>query len=132
MATIKWRESYATGIEQFDQEHQKIVTLINSMFEAIRDKKGIEDVTALLEELVKYTEYHFDNEEQAMEEANYSELPDHKAEHEKLKEESVNFQARLEKNFNNGAKDFYRFLREWLTEHILECDMKYSEYLSKK
>lgn len=129
MATIKWRESYSTGVEQFDNEHRKVVELINGMFEAIRDKQGLDEVKKMLEEVVNYTEYHFDNEEKAMEAANFPGLEEHKKEHDKLKLESLEFQARLEKDFSGEIKVFYRFLREWLTDHILECDMKYKDQL---
>ena len=44
MSVIKWRESYNTGIEQFDMEHHKIVELIDAMFAAIRDKSSKEVV----------------------------------------------------------------------------------------
>jgi hemerythrin len=130
MAVIKWRESYSTGVEQFDKEHHKLVELINAMFEVMRDKRELEAVEKLLDELITYTQYHFDNEEKAMEEASYPGLAEHREEHEKLKAEAVNFKSRLKEDVENGTKNFYIFLREWLTKHILECDMKYGEHLS--
>ncbi len=126
MSVIKWRDSYNTGVEQFDKEHHKIVELINEMFLAMRDKAGQDQVEKLLNEVVSYAGYHFDNEEKAMAESNFEELETHRQEHEKLKEETERFHGLLEEDFNNGTKIFYKFLREWLTNHILDCDMKYS------
>jgi hemerythrin len=130
MALIKWRESYSTGVEQFDKEHHKIIELINAMFELIRDKSDMETVEKLLDELLMYTQYHFDNEEKAMEETNYPGLVEHRDEHEKLKTEAVNFKSQLKEDSENGTKNFYHFLRDWLTKHILECDMKYAKHFS--
>jgi len=130
MAVIKWRESYNTGVDQFDQEHHKLVELINGMFEATRDKSELKTVEKLLDELVAYTGYHFDNEEKAMESVDYPGFAEHKKEHDKLKAEAVNFKTKLAEDLENGTRNLYRFLREWLTEHILECDMKYREHLS--
>lgn len=126
MAIIKWRESFSTGVEQFDQEHHKLVELINEMFLVLRNKADQEEVEKLLTELIAYTQYHFDNEEKAMEDANYPELTEHKKIHEALKTQALEFQDLLQEDLNNGTKKFYRFLRDWLTNHILECDMKYS------
>lgn len=126
MGTIRWRDSYSTGVKQFDDEHLKIVQLINAMFEAVRDKATESQINEILEELIAYTGYHFENEEKAMAEANFEELEQHRLEHEKLKSETLKFEKLLEDDLNNGTKKLYRFLREWLTEHILESDMKYS------
>lgn len=131
MNVIKWRDSYATGVEQFDREHHKIVELINAMFIAIRDQKSREEVEQLLDEVLSYTQYHFDNEEKAMRDTDYPDLEAHVAEHTKLKEDAAGFKALLEENFSSESKHFYRFLRDWLTEHILDCDKAYSGHLLK-
>lgn len=131
MAIIKWRDSYSTGVQQFDDEHHKIVELINDMFEMMRDKNDQAAVEKLLSEVITYTEYHFDNEEKILDERGYPELTQHKKEHEKLKAEVINFKEKLNNDFDNSYRELYKFLREWLTNHILECDMKYSEHLTK-
>ncbi len=40
MALIKWRDSYATGIPEMDDEHREIIDIINTLYEMIRDKKN--------------------------------------------------------------------------------------------
>jgi hemerythrin-like metal-binding protein len=129
MAVIKWRDSYNTGIDQFDKEHHKILELIDIMFMAIRDKSDKEITRKACNDVLSYTQYHFANEEQAMQEANYPELEEHIAEHVRLKNEAVRFQTIIDTNFPEGVNDFYRFLREWLVNHIEGCDMKYGPYL---
>ena len=130
MALIKWRESYCTGVEQFDMEHNKIVELVNAMYGAIRDKAPQEDVEKLLAEVITYTEYHFENEEKMMEDSGFDGLEEHRQEHQRLKEETKAFGKLLEEDFVTGTRELYRFLREWLMDHILECDMKYSGKLN--
>jgi hemerythrin len=129
MSVIKWRENYNTGIEQFDMEHHKIVELIDAMFTAIRDKSGKEVVVNVCNDLLSYTVTHFANEEQAMKAVNYPELAEHTAEHIRLKAEAGKFHATITNNFPEGTVEFYRFLREWLVEHIQDCDKKYTPYL---
>lgn len=130
MALIKWRESYSTGIEQFDKEHRKIVVLVNDMFEAVRDNATEEEISKILSEVISYTEYHFNNEEEAMAAANFDGLEEHRQEHENLKAEALKFKDLLDEDLKNGTKELYHFLREWLTNHILDTDMKYSGKLN--
>jgi hemerythrin len=132
MALIKWREGYNTGIAQFDNEHHKIVELINLMFEAVRDKSGKEVTEKVCNDAVAYTGYHFDNEEKAMQAAGYPGLEEQIAEHSRLKAEALRFQAMISTNFPEGTSEFYRFLRDWLIKHIQECDKKYGPYLQDK
>ena len=42
MTVIKWRDSYNTGVEQFDLEHHKILELIEVLYEAVR---GVSSIT---------------------------------------------------------------------------------------
>jgi hemerythrin len=37
---------------------------------------------------------------------------------------------KINADFPEGTTEFYRFLREWLVEHIQECDKKYGPYLN--
>lgn len=129
MTIIKWRDTYNTGVAQFDLEHHKIVELINIMFEVVRDKSGREATEKACNDVLEYTVYHFTNEEQAMQEANYPALEEHRAEHSRLKAEAAQFTTVIHDSFPAGTAEFYRFLREWLIEHIQECDNKYGPYL---
>jgi hemerythrin len=129
MTLIKWREGYNTGVSQFDNEHHKIVELINVMYTAIRDKSGKEVTENACNEILAYTRYHFDNEEKAMLEVNYPGIEEQLAEHSRLKAEALRLQAMIGANFPEGASEFYRFLRHWLIKHIQDCDKKYGPYL---
>lgn len=129
MAVIKWRDAYNTGVGQFDREHHKLIELIEMMHSAARDKSGKEVAEKACDELLAYTVWHFDNEEQAMAAVGYAELEAHRTEHSLLKQEAQNFQTRIASNFPDGVSDLYRFLREWLVSHILDCDKKYGPFL---
>lgn len=129
MSVIKWRESFNTGIEQFDEEHKKIVELVQGVFEAVKENRG-GDFEKVIQELVDYTGYHFTNEEQAMMADEYPEIEQHRKEHQKLMEQAANFQE-ISKDMNKEqVQKFYRFLRDWLLDHIINCDKKYGEYVA--
>jgi hemerythrin len=131
MAVIKWRDSYNIGVEQFDQEHHRIVELINLMFEAVRDKSGKEVVEKVCQDVLSYTEYHFANEEQALRAINYPDLEEQVTEHAKLRTEAKRLQEIIQARFPEGSVELYHFLREWLIQHILDSDKKYGSYLQQ-
>jgi hemerythrin-like metal-binding protein len=131
MSIIKWRDSYNIGVEQFDQEHHKIVELINLMFEVVRDKSGKEVVEKVCQDVLSYTEYHFANEEQALQTINYPDLEEQVAEHAKLRTEAKRLQEIINSSFPEGSVELYHFLREWLIQHILERDKKYGPYFQQ-
>lgn len=132
MSVIQWRESYNTGIEQFDREHHKIVELIEVLFTCVRDKRESSEIAEAIAELVQYTEYHFDNEEQSMKLADYPDLEAHKEEHKRLKEQALEFQAIGQTIEREKVTNFYHFLRAWLVDHIVGCDKKYGAFVAQK
>ena len=131
MAVIRWRESFATGVEQFDQEHKRLVALVNLMFEAIRDKRTEEVVAQASTELVAHAVEHFAHEEQAMEALAYSDIEAHKEEHAQLRAKAEQFHTRIAQKDPAAALEFYHFLREWLANHILESDKAYGPPLKQ-
>jgi hemerythrin len=131
MTVIKWLEGYNTEVAQFDREHHKLVELIDVMYRAVRDKEGKETAQRACTELIAYTIYHFENEELAMLAANYPELEAHKEEHRRLKAEVQVLEQRLDTSFPEAASELYRFLRQWLVNHIQDCDKRYGPYLKE-
>ena len=129
MAVIKWRDSYNTGVGIMDKEHKQLVDLIETMHEAIRDGATIETVGKVLTEMAEYTDVHFRTEEKLMEEYNYPDIDSHKKEHKKLIKEAESFSKKLAEHYPDGLQEFYKFLREWLVNHILDVDKKLGEFL---
>ena len=129
MVTIQWRNAYNTGVELFDQEHHKIVELINIMFAAILSKGEKEIFEKVCDDIIVYTEYHFAHEEKAMALVNYPGIEEHVADHKWLKQEAEKFQEVIKNNFPEGTKELYVFLRHWLIDHIQIVDKQYSSFL---
>jgi len=128
VALIKWRDSYSVGVDKFDQEHMLLVELINEMFTIVRDKGDVTTLTDAVEKLVDYTRGHFSDEEEALEKVNYPKLEEHKEIHANLLEQVVEFQEQIAAEGKDLRTDLYKFLRDWLINHILDEDMQYSEY----
>jgi len=132
MPLIKWRESYSVGVKKFDDEHKVLVELINDVFEVVRDKKSVDTLKESIAKLIEYTKIHFADEEEAMEKAAYPHLEEHRDIHANLLEQVMEFEEELHRGQDALRTDFYKFLREWLMNHILDEDKKYSTYLIQK
>jgi hemerythrin len=53
MYIIQWRDSYNTGVDQFDREHHKIVELIDVLFTCVRDQRESSEMTQAIANLVE-------------------------------------------------------------------------------
>jgi hemerythrin len=123
-----WQDSYNLGIQAIDEQHQKLVEIINSFYDAFYNAETNELMYSILDQLIDYTVYHFNTEEDIFRKYNYNQIAAHTELHEIFKTKVLEFQ----KQFLEGKTITYRvmaFLREWLTNHILVADKEYAELL---
>ena len=132
MPLIAWKEVYETGIVALDKEHQELVAQINQLCEAIRDKRGDEQLDEVLAALVGYTEHHFQHEEALMAEYGYPGLADHQKVHQSLRDTVQEIKAKNVAGNDGLAQELYKFLRGWLLGHIVEVDKKYGAFLESR
>ena len=125
--TVKWRDAFNLNIDIIDSEHQKLIGIINKLYENFRVKDKDALIKQLLKELWDYANVHFKREESKFEKYNYPEIDKHKEQHQifmnKIKE--------VENDFLKGKINMFdqaSFLNKWFTNHILVEDKKYAKY----
>lgn len=129
MALMEWDESMSVGVEELDAQHQKLIALINEAYEAIQ-KHDTRLVSTILSKMHDYAAEHFSTEERYMKESGYPELQQHKFYHTKFTTDVEDF---LKNQFERtNLSKIFVYLSRWLTQHIMEEDMKYSSYLSQQ
>ncbi len=128
MPLIKWRDSYSVGVDQFDKEHAELVNIINELFVIVRDKQAVTALDSAMDRLIEYTRKHFMAEEEAMEKVDFPFLDEHKEIHIDLEQQVLDFRKQVKEKQEIQA-DLYMFLRDWLINHIVEEDKKYSSYI---
>ncbi|MEH6469843.1 MAG: bacteriohemerythrin [Halopseudomonas sp.] len=126
MDVIEWKNEYSVHHSQLDQQHQRLIVLINTLTQATLEGGAIGYV---FDELDFYVKEHFRFEEQLLDQARYSDFAAHKAEH--LVFEQWLWAVR--RSFGEGgvsapllADSVNAYLRSWLISHILQSDMAYS------
>lgn len=132
MGLIDWKPDFSVGITEFDNQHKKLIELINKLHDAMRAGEGKKILSDILAELVNYTKVHFANEEKYFGQYSYPDINSHKLEHEKLTRQVIEFQ----RDYNDGKTsitiDVMNFLRTWLVEHIGGVDKKYTSFFNSK
>ncbi len=130
MAHIEWDNAlYSVKIDEFDNHHKRIVDYINELHSAMMVGKGKEALHEILHQLKEYTQYHFKAEEEKMIDANYPFLEEHKKEHRKLIQMLTDRMKDYEKGSMEVSVDTFKFLKQWLFDHIQGTDRKYTSYL---
>lgn len=132
MSLFVWSEKFSVNIKQIDEQHKKLVNMLNELHDSMKAGKGKEATGKILSELIDYVGTHFSTEEKLMQQYGYAEYTSHKAEHDKLTQKALS----LKKEFEQGAPvltvELLNFLKEWLQTHILGTDKKYGPFLNSK
>lgn len=128
MSFIPWEEKYALGISEIDEQHQKMLTIINKLYEIFEDKKNNDplEIDKVISEVVDYAIYHFQTEERYFELFGYEKSKEHIAIHNQYRERMAEWQKRY--NESRDGKIFFEvsnFLHDWWVWHINNTDREY-------
>lgn len=119
---IRWTEELNTGIPEMDQQHRRLVDLINQLFGAMRQGNNEDDVARVVDELVDYTQTHFSAEEELMRSHRYPDLINHQQVHHDFIEQVGGYATQIKSNAGLSASDVFSFLKDWLISHIVKQD----------
>jgi len=131
MALMKWSDTLSVQVHEIDEQHQKLIALINQLHEAMLQKQTKQVISQTIDELAAYTVYHFQYEEKYMQQFKYPGLITHKHEHESF----VNKVDSFQKDYGAGklglSMEVMAFLQDWVTNHIKGTDKGYTETFNK-
>ncbi|MGH9681879.1 MAG: bacteriohemerythrin, partial [Candidatus Acidiferrales bacterium] len=78
MPLMSWNEKMSVGVDVLDMDHQKLVGLLNQLFDAMQSGHGKESLSKILDELVSYTKFHFAREEKLFSHSDYPDTASHR------------------------------------------------------
>lgn len=132
MSKITWNESFSVGVNVLDEQHHKIIDLINRFVEQEDEAFDREILETVLSELIEYGFEHLKLEEAMLEENDYPDFQKHKHEH-LLYVQKITQSAKRKKSLSEEEFiELGEFLNQWWTDHILEEDMKYRPFFESK
>lgn len=132
MKLIEWSDKFSVGVESMDQQHMRIIAMINELIENPQHLTVQTLVSKHLETMISYALEHFELEEKLLKENQYPEFDNHHAKHlEYGKKLGALCAASLDKD-NVTTDELLTFLGEWWIHHILEEDMRYAKFLQER
>ena len=131
MKDLVWDNVLSVGVDEIDDDHQKLIRLFNILNRAISDGESKDYLAAVLNELINCTVWHFSHEERLMLKHHYQALAQHQAEHQELIRSAQELQQEILHSKEDYTDEHLQFLERWLTEHILTSDGRLGAYLSR-
>lgn len=132
MSFFTWKDEYSVRIREIDDQHKKLVAMINELHQALATGKGRDVLGNILQQLIDYTRYHFSSEERLMEKYDYPGYVEHKEIHARLTDKVLELQKEFESSDVKRSIEVARFLQDWLNKHILQTDKAFGPFLTKK
>jgi hemerythrin-like metal-binding protein len=129
---FSWDNKYNTGVDIVDEQHHRLVDLINQLGAISARQASADELGAILTELANYTIYHFATEEKMMKEFGV-ELT-HQTAHIRAHEHftaQVKVAAKLLLGSSNISDQLVspllKYLTNWLVQHILGSDKRMAQ-----
>lgn len=131
---ITWSESFSVGVQQMDEQHLKIIGMINTLIEAKRLNVDRDVVTSTLNNMMEYAITHFEDEEQLLAASGYpdSESDEQEVEHSQFMEKTSSMYEATDIDSLGLPDELLTYLRHWWVSHILDKDMKYKRFFADK
>lgn len=132
LVMFDWSNDYSVGIGSIDAQHQNLFSIGRELYAAMNAGQGKSVLAKILGRLVQYTAVHFAHEERLMRLHNYRDFAAHKAEHDALTKQVLQFQADFQNSRATMSVQLLHFLRDWLQKHINGSDKQYAPALKEK
>jgi hemerythrin len=128
---FEWSNDYSVQIGSIDGQHRNLFAIGHELHAAMTAGHGKAALVGILDRLVQYTAVHFAHEERLMRQNGYPDLAAHKAEHDALTKQVLQFQDDFQSGRATMTIQILHFIKEWLQKHIKGSDMRYVPCLSK-
>jgi len=130
MAYFDWGDDMVIDHGPIDQDHRKLVDLVNELHTATTRGEGQTVVSKIMSELIFYTTDHLVREEKEMERVGFPDLVEHKRSHALFMEDLHRLVDKQAKGSITVASQLSTLLRDWLSIHIRRSDHQLRVHLN--
>ncbi len=125
MTLIVWGKKLELGIKEIDDQHKKLIGLINKADLSLQNKVvKRSDFEEILKGLLEYVRVHFTTEEKYFYKFDYEGTAEHLLQHANFTQKILKFKDRFDKEEDIGT-ELFDFLKAWLEAHLKVMDRKY-------
>ena len=125
MSYFEFSNNFFTGLDTVDSQHQQLIDLLNTFGDSVTSVESPrDDLGPLFQELAKYAQYHFEEEETLMQKTKIDprHYDAHVEEHQNFLEDVTTMHNEVGSNSDTLSKQLLSFLTHWLAYHILGSD----------
>lgn len=123
----RWNEAVRVQIDSLDRQHEHLFQLISDLEEA--GQRGFGQAVEKMAEFIPQVEEHFTTEERLFARFSYPQAAFHQNHHDNFLKTLYDFQSRIKGRDLALSSEITLFLSDWLLNHILTIDSKYSLFL---
>lgn len=132
MKIINWSNEFSVGVKEMDEQHKKLIGMINRLIEEQKILTEPKTIADLLTEMTDYAQVHFRAEEYLMAEYGYDYKIQQEKQHKAFIDKTIAFYSASDLGPNILSTALLDYLSTWLIGHILQEDMKYKEFFNSK
>lgn len=132
MAYMAWKEIYSVNVKEIDEQHKKLIGMINELHGAMKMGKGKEVTAVILKEMIDYAASHFATEEKYMSKFGFPGYAQHKDEHDAFTRKIMDFKVKYDEGSVALSFEVMDFLEDWLLKHIQGTDRQYGPFFNEK
>ncbi len=125
---VVWSEKYSVGDETMDQQHRKLIGMINELDEVLQRGGNADRFRSVLDGVIDYTRTHFQAEEAHMAKIEFPDLDQHHDAHAQLIKEVDSLAAETVSGDRAVMDRLLVFLRTRLLGHIVGIDTRYGAH----
>lgn len=133
---LKWKNEYSVNVASIDEQHKKLIETGSRIAELLSlsgNTDNYDEIMLIIQELKDYVVYHFDFEEKLLQKHNYGSLDEQHFEHYFFTKKLDSISRKdIDSDQKDAILEIYNFVINWITDHILKSDMKYSSFLNEK
>ncbi len=122
-----WSEGFNVGVRELDSQHKQLIAMIN----AIQENLDVNAADKTITDMLHYANVHFRREEDLLRSIHYRGLDEQIREHKIFEDKTLEFATKRSDGLQM-CEQLALFLRNWLSHHILEIDMKFKKEFIKQ
>jgi hemerythrin len=126
MPLLSWKPEYSVNREDLDSHHQEMFHILNSVYDNLMDSRGSSVLLPSIDRLSAIAKYHLSMEEEFLREMRVPDIDHHIAKHREFTESIEMIRNDYHDNYLEASKELIILLGEWLFNHVLKEDRKYS------
>ena len=129
---INWDSTYSVGVKTIDEQHKRIVDIINQLIEDSHLYVHSERISEMLGQLRVYAREHFKDEESLLKKHKFHNIDLHKEEHMEFRLRLLELCQDTMNEKGSVPQELLTFVRNWWFDHILLSDMEFKSFLTER